>query len=191
MLIALAVLIAVTAVSVPSRSVEADETDDFTIAAFPHLASAEFNDNWGARRPGGRRHKGIDIMSARGTPVVAAAAGTVVFMGAGRLAGFYLKIQHADDWVTSYLHLNNDTPGTDDGQGGSETAFAAGIDVGDLVNAGQIIAYVGDSGNAERTTPHTHFELIRNGDKINPYPYLTEALSRRSEGGITLGVYRR
>jgi murein DD-endopeptidase MepM/ murein hydrolase activator NlpD len=153
MLIALAALIAVTTLSVPSRSVEADETDDFTIAAFPHLAPAQFNDNWGARRPGGRRHKGIDIMSARGTPVVAAASGTVIFMGTGRLAGFYLKIQHADGWVTSYLHLNNDTPGTDDGQGGSETAFATGVNVGDLVNAGQIIAYVGDSGTPSEPPP--------------------------------------
>jgi murein DD-endopeptidase MepM/ murein hydrolase activator NlpD len=143
---------------------------------FPHIGSdVQFRDTWGARRSGGRRHKGTDILSPRGTAIVAVAEGTVVFMDKQRLSGYTIKIEHEDGWVTTYMHLNNDTPGTDDGRGGPETAFAPGLEVGDHVHAGQHIGWVGDSGNAERTTTHTHFELKHNGTKVNPFAYLAAA----------------
>lgn len=180
--VALALLLALLAVPT-SVAGPATATDaEFVIEAFPHHSGAvTIRDNWGAPRPGGRRHKGIDIISPRGTPVVAVQAGTVIAMGWSRLSGYNLKIQHAEGWISSYLHLNNDTPGTDDGLGGEETAFASRLDVGDHVEAGQLIGRVGDSGNAEDTTPHTHFELKRGSEKVNPYPYLMMAWRERDE----------
>lgn len=177
--VALALILALLAVPmwVPEPATAADA--EFVIDAFPHDSGAvTIHDNWGERRPGGRRHQGIDIISPRGTPVVAVQAGTVIQMGWSRLSGYNLKIRHAEGWVSSYLHLNNDTPGTDDGLGGEETAFAPGLDVGDHVEAGQLIGRVGDSGNAEHTTPHTHFELKRGTEKVNPYTYLVMAWRR-------------
>lgn len=151
---------------------------DFELAAFPNQSDdVEFFDSWGARRPGGRRHQGIDIHSPKGTPVVAVADGFVIAMKWHRDSGFYIKIAHADGWVSAYVHLNNDTPGTDDGNGGESAAFAPGVGIGSFVRAGDLIGYVGDSGNAEGTIPHTHFALERDGSKINPHPLLVEAIA--------------
>ena len=177
MLLGLAVIVAAasSAFSAPAQA-DTDTGDDLVVEVFPHTQGPiDFTDTWGARQSGGRRHRGTDILSPRGTPIVAVADGIVIHMDFGRLAGYHLKIQHADGWVSSYLHLNNDTPGTDDGDGGQAGAFAPGLSVGDRVEAGQLIGLVGDSGNAERTTPHTHFELIHHGEKVNPYPYLAAA----------------
>jgi murein DD-endopeptidase MepM/ murein hydrolase activator NlpD len=160
--------------SLPPESAE----PDFVLAAFPNQSDdVEFFDSWGARRPGGRRHQGIDIHSPKGTPVVAVADGFVIAMKWHRDSGFYIKIAHADGWVSAYVHLNNDTPGTDDGNGGESAAFAPGVGIGSFVRAGDLIGYVGDSGNAEGTIPHTHFALERDGSKINPYPLLVEAIA--------------
>lgn len=151
----------------------------FKVSHFPvPSASVEFTDTWGARRSGGRRHRGTDILGERGTPIVAIADGVVSFMGKQRLSGYTVKIDHGDGWSTAYLHLNNDDPGTDNGEGGERTAFAPWIHEGVRVTAGEVIGYLGDSGNAERTTPHLHFEIKHDGEKLNPYPYLEEAWLR-------------
>jgi murein DD-endopeptidase MepM/ murein hydrolase activator NlpD len=148
---------------------------------FPHdTAAVSFYDSWGSRRSGGRRHKGTDIISPRGTEVLAVAAGVVTEMSRSRLSGYFIRIEHEDDWTTSYLHLNNDTLGTDDGEGGEWTAFFPTLMEGDEVIAGQVIGYVGDSGNAEGTVPHTHFEVNHDGHKENPYDYLEDAWLRET-----------
>ncbi len=140
---------------------------------FPVVGDVTYRDTWGAPRSGGRTHEGTDIFAPKGTPVVAAAPGTVVRITVGERAGRYIVVEHFDGWRTYYLHLDNDTPGTDDGLGG---APAEGIAVGVRVEAGQILDFVGDSGNAEGTPPHLHFELHPPGEgPINPYPHLRAA----------------
>ncbi|MCJ7781647.1 MAG: M23 family metallopeptidase [Acidimicrobiia bacterium] len=152
----------------------------FVIKAFPNETSnVRFSDTWGASRSGGRRHTGTDIMSPKGTWVVAVDDGIVGRLDWNRLSGWNVMIRHADGWTSHYLHLNNDTAGTDDGEGGEETAFAEGLEVGNFVKAGEVIGFVGDSGNAEESGSHTHFELHVDGKKINPYPFLEEAMDRR------------
>lgn len=183
LLIALVAVVVVTLLPARARA-ETTAEGDFILETFPHAGSdVRFRDTWGARRSGGRRHKGTDILSPRGTPILAVAPGVVVFVGKQRLSGYTVKIEHAEGWVSTYMHLNNDTPGTDDGKGGPEAAFAPGMEVGTEVQTGQLIGWVGDSGNAERTTTHTHFELKHNGTKLNPYPYLVTAWRLRSSDG--------
>jgi murein DD-endopeptidase MepM/ murein hydrolase activator NlpD len=173
---------AAVAVASPGPHIEAFAADDFVIYAFPNQASQVwFYDSWGAARRGGRRHRGTDIHSPKGSPVVAVSSGRLVEMGWNRLSGWVVKIDHGGGWVSAYVHLNNDTPGTDDGEGGPEHAFAPGLVVGSHVGAGQLIGYVGDSGNAESVRPHTHFELHLEGEKLNPFPYLDEAWRTRSQ----------
>jgi murein DD-endopeptidase MepM/ murein hydrolase activator NlpD len=154
--------------------------DDFVMTRFLHDDAIDgFSDTWGASRSGGRRHQGTDVIAPKGTPVLAVADGFVEAMEDGRRSGFYVRLRHADNWVTWYIHLNNDTPGTDDGAGGPAAAFAPGLEVGDFVQAGDVIGYTGDSGNAESRVAHTHFELQHNDRYRNPYPYLRAAWDRQ------------
>jgi len=138
----------------------------------------DFRDSWGDRRPGGRRHEGTDILSRRGTEVVAIADGVVTKMALSDSSGYYIRIDHGEGWVSSYLHLNNDVVGTDNGEGGPWTAFFATLMEGQEVSAGDVIGYVGDSGNAEHTTPHLHFEIKQGDQKENPFPFLDDVWDR-------------
>jgi murein DD-endopeptidase MepM/ murein hydrolase activator NlpD len=141
---------------------------------FPLNGPHSFVDTFGAPRDGGRRrHAGIDIMARRGVPIVAVAAGVVEEIGTGALAGQYVIVRHDNGWRSKYLHLDNDTPGSDDGLG---SGYAKGLRVGMRVQAGTVLGFVGDSGNAEHTVPHLHFGLYQpNGLPINPYRALVAA----------------
>jgi murein DD-endopeptidase MepM/ murein hydrolase activator NlpD len=181
--IALAVItVSLIAPGVPAQARTESSTDrpELVFAVFPHQGQGvNFWNSWGAMRSGGRRHQGIDIMSPRGTKIVAVAEGVVTAMGWHPMSGYFVRVQHLDGWMSVYMHLNNDRPGTDDGQGGPRSAFSLLLNEGDAVHAGDVIGYVGDSGNAEGTRPHTHFEL-RDGDtKVNPHDLLRDAWDRQ------------
>ena len=130
---------------------------------------------FGAPRDGGRRsHMGNDLMAPKMAPIVAAADGFVERISfGGELSGTSLRIRHDDGWSTHYVHLNNDFYGTDNGLG---KGIRPGLRVGDRVQRGEVIGWVGDSGNAEGTVPHLHFEL-RNpaGTAVDPEPSLDAA----------------
>ncbi len=163
----------------PGALPAAQAADDVTLTCFPHgAAETVYDDTWGASRSGGRGHRGTDIMSDKGVEVLAVADGVVETLGNGPRSGYYIRLVHAGGWESWYMHLANDTPGTDDGRGGEATAYADGLDEGDVVAAGQLIGYVGDSGNAEWTGSHTHFELHIDGRAVNPYDHLVEADAR-------------
>lgn len=169
-LAALVLLLAQGAVAVPD--------DDFHLR-FPQLdEQTEFVNSWGADRSDGRSHQGTDLLGTKLAPVVAALDGVVEEMGQGQRSGYFVVLRHAGNVVTWYMHLNDDTPGSNDGRGGPEFAFAPGLEVGDVVAAGQTIGYVGDSGNAGGGHAHTHFELHINGRAVNPYRYLVGAWDR-------------
>jgi murein DD-endopeptidase MepM/ murein hydrolase activator NlpD len=121
---------------------------------------------------------GTDIMAEKHSAVVAVADGFVVAMNHSPRAGYYIRIEHQDGWQSWYMHLNNDTLGTDDGAGGEAGAYPPGLEVGMFVPAGTVVGYVGDSGNAESGSSHTHFELHKGRRAVNPYPYLAEAHDR-------------
>jgi len=98
-----------------------------------------------------RPHLGVDFAAAPGTPVVAAGSGTVIFRGRVHGFGNFLEIQHDFDMTTSYGHLQK---------------FANGTMPGQRVVQGQVIGYVGSSGEA--TGPHLDYRVKRNGQYINP-----------------------
>jgi murein DD-endopeptidase MepM/ murein hydrolase activator NlpD len=140
---------------------------------FPVKGRVWYVDNFGACRAGcRRRHQGVDVMGHKMQKLVAAADGRVtVFRHAPQ--GNYLTVTTRGGWSFNYVHLNNDRPGTDDGRNLRRYAFAPGLHLGSRVRAGQFIAYMGDSGNAERTAPHLHFEIRKGygwtGKVVNPY----------------------
>lgn len=130
--------------------------------AWPLATPGRVISGFGADRDHGeRKHKGADILAPKLTPVVAVADGTVSMIhNTSGEECCWLAITHLDGWQSWYIHLNNDTYLTDDGAGiGARTDLA----VGSKVVVGEVIGWVGDSGNAEATTPHLHFEL-RNPD---------------------------
>ncbi len=144
---------------------------------FPVEGVYSFSDDYGDPRSGGRVHEGVDIITAKMTPLVSAVDGVVTFLPDVEPSwGWSIYIRDDDGYSYRYLHVNNDTPGTDDGQGGTLYAYAPSIDRGVHVQAGQLIGWAGDSGNAENVGAHLHFEIHQpNGDSINPYESLLAA----------------
>lgn len=169
------------------RSVESNEPPDI---AFPVAGSqVVFTDSWNAPRPGGRLHEGTDLFAPKGTDVVAGADGRVAWKHNGRHGRCCaVGLVHAGGWVTHYLHLDNDTPGSDDGR---RVGIASDLDVGDHVKRGQLLGWTGDSGNAENTPAHLHFELRDpTGIPVNPYPLLQDAATREAESRPPAGRTR-
>lgn len=106
------------------------------------------------KKPNGLFNDGINIKAPRGTPVKAAAPGQVVYAG-NELSGYgnLLLIKHSKGWISAYAH-------------NQEIKVAKG----DRVNGGQVVAFVGSSGNV--ASPQLHFELRRAAKSVNPRPYL-------------------
>jgi Peptidase family M23 len=144
---------------------------------FPIAGSVAFSNDFGAARYSGS-HQGNDLMAARRTIAVAAEAGKVKFWTTSAAAGCMLYLYGKSGTTYLYIHLNNDlTKGNDNrGKCVAGTAYARGLKDGASVEAGQAIGYVGNSGDADYTDPHLHFEVHPNdGGAVNPYPYLMKA----------------
>jgi hypothetical protein len=182
--LAFAALLAVLFAQPAQAHEEGDNDDPEPIypLVFPVVGDVYFSDTFGAPRSG-HTHEGQDLMSVgrvKGLPVVAAANGTVGWIGGSCC---YLEIEHDDGWSTWYIHLNNDTPGTDDGQG---WGIAPGIEPGVRVVAGQLIGWLGDSGNAEGSSPHLHFELRDpTGTAVNAFHDLQQATVLEEPGAYS------
>jgi len=116
----------------------------------PNVAS--ISSPFGARR-GGSSHQGIDLSAPRGTPVWAAADGTVVFAGREGAYGRTVLIDHGNGYTTRYAHLKK-----------------IKVERGRRVKRGDVVGTVGASGNA--SGPHLHYEVLRDGTPVDPRPYL-------------------
>lgn len=121
-------------------------------------------DTWGASRSQGRSHEGIDIFAPRNTQVLSSTHGLVARRGWNRLGGRIITVIGPGGHRHYYAHLEAwDLP-----------------DEGDWVEAGQVLGYVGNSGNAAGTPPHLHYGIYaRSGGAMNPYPLLAGVASRR------------
>ncbi|MEM1365784.1 MAG: M23 family metallopeptidase [Pseudomonadota bacterium] len=119
------------------------------------VPTGKFRSGFGPRRHPVLRHTrmhwGVDWSAPRGTPIIAAGNGTVKKAGWAGGYGKQTLIQHANGYVSSYSH---------------QTAFAKGVTPGARVRQGQVIGYIGSTGLS--TGPHLHYEVIVNGNKVNP-----------------------
>ena len=131
------------------------------------IAPEQLRDTFTEARSGGRVHNAIDILAPRGTPVVASVDGTIRKLynsGAGGVSIYQFDESEAN--VYYYAHLDG---------------YANGLAEGATVEKGEVIGYVGTTGNAPRGTPHLHFSIERlppskewwKGTAVNPYPILS------------------
>lgn len=123
--------------------------------ACPVNGAVSFTDTWGAPRSGGRTHQGVDMISARGTPLAAIYEGTIKRISTSSLGGksIWLRATNGDEFYYAHLDSYGD------------------ISVGQHVPEGYTVGYNGSSGNAPSWLPHLHFEFHPGGGSaINPYP---------------------
>jgi murein DD-endopeptidase MepM/ murein hydrolase activator NlpD len=102
-------------------------------------------DTWGGARSEGRRHEGVDIFAPRGTPVLATTRGIVLNVGENRLGGRTVMVLGPGGQRHYYAHLER----------------YAGLREGEWIEAGTVVGYVGDSGNARGTPPHLHYYTVK------------------------------
>jgi len=138
-----------------------------TPMVFPVLSPTKWDKGFNQNR-GTHRHTGVDIAAPKLTPIVAPFSGVLGF----KVETFWI---YADNgFFCLGTHLNDDTRGTNDGNGGRDMMFAPNLKPGDRVQQGQLIGWVGNSG--ETTGPHLHFELFDPKGRIaDPFPSLKRA----------------
>jgi hypothetical protein len=144
---------------------------------FPVVGPVEYTDDFGQPRAGGP-HQGNDLLGNKRAPVVAVEDGTVKFWTTSASAGCMLYLYGASGTMYEYIHLNNDLTAANDNKGKcvDGVSYAPGLENGQHVTAGEMIGYLGDSGDANGIHPHLHFEVHPKGGKaVSPYPYLQKA----------------
>jgi murein DD-endopeptidase MepM/ murein hydrolase activator NlpD len=125
------------------------------------IRAYDLSDSWHDPRDGGVRvHKGIDIFAPRGTEVVAAADGIISYIGDQPKGGHCLWLTTESGTAFYYAHLDRWAPGLYEGM---------------EVQAGDLLGYVGNTGNAIHTPSHLHFGINQNDEMVNPYPLLARA----------------
>ena len=125
-------------------------------------------DSWGAPRSGGRRHRGIDIFAPRDTPITSPVTGLVLGVGNNRLGGRVVRVLGPGRQVHYFAHLSRFGP----------------MRPGTRVQPGQLLGYVGTSGNAAGTPPHLHYGIYNlPGGATNPYAVLAATKGKRTRWG--------
>ncbi|HSW37307.1 MAG TPA: peptidoglycan DD-metalloendopeptidase family protein [Candidatus Saccharimonadales bacterium] len=142
---------------------------------FPVLGPASYSNDFYAPRDGGI-HGATDILASKMQALVAAVDGTVTRVNYPQPSwGYAIYIRDSEGYSYNYLHINNDTPGTNDNAGNPMYAYAADMKVGNPVVKGQLLGYVGDSGNSNGVS-HLHFEIVApDGTLLNPFYSLQQA----------------
>jgi murein DD-endopeptidase MepM/ murein hydrolase activator NlpD len=152
-------------VSLRHVEIPADMTSEELAIPVTGITKTSLVDTWGQSRVG-HLHSAIDIMAARGTPVVSAANGTVLKLFTSRAGGLTVYVADpAKTWVYYYAHLDS---------------YAPGLTAGQTIAQGDVLGFVGTTGNASPDAPHLHFEIERlppsgewwRGEAVNPYPIL-------------------
>lgn len=122
------------------------------------IKARDIADTWGGARSEGRTHQGVDIFAKKGTAVLSTTQGIVTKKGLDSLGGKVVWVIGPHLSRHYYAHLDD---------------YSEQIQEGDWVEVGQILGYVGNTGNAKTTPPHLHYGIYLNGvGAINPYPLL-------------------
>lgn len=157
------VTLIITGFLLVAPAAQAAPTAPFTL--FPVVGGANYTDDFGDSRGGNSSHEGNDLLAACGTPTVAVVSGTVS-LDYGDRSGWMLTLTGKNSWYR-YIHM--------DGRSRQKSAFAKGLRDGSRVKEGQVVAYVGNSGDASGGGCHLHFELHSGQRVTSPYRWLQQA----------------
>ena len=144
---------------------------------FPVVGRVQYTNDFGAPRPQGS-HEGNDIMAPRRALAVAAEPGRIKFWTHSACAGCMLYLSGKSGTTYLYIHLNNDLTKHNDNRGKCKPgiSYAPGLKNGQKVAAGQLVGFVGDSGDANGVATHLHFEVHPHGGRaVSPYKHLNRA----------------
>lgn len=135
-----------------------DPVDDLPVPVLLGVSLSSITPNFGDPRDGGERsHEGEDILAPKDDYVVSPTDAIVVQMGTGESAGRYVYTANPGGETFAYMHLDK---------------FAEGLKVGAVLEPGDLIGYVGDTGNASGGPTHLHFEIRKSRKATDPYPRL-------------------
>jgi murein DD-endopeptidase MepM/ murein hydrolase activator NlpD len=147
-------------------------SDSAYFRAYPLMVPVEgiehrnLRDTFHEQRSGGRIHMATDILAMRGTPVLSASDGRIIKLASGGAGGITIYVADASGrYLHYYAHLEG---------------YAPGIKEGLQVREGQVIGFVGTTGNAPPNTPHLHYQVMRsdkdywNGSPIDVRPFMTK-----------------
>lgn len=170
LLLILSVIVLAACSTTPKRSVPLPSQEISRLKSMPlnshlpipvqHVSARQLQDTWGNARSMGRSHEGIDILAPRGTKVTSTTEGLIASLKGNPLGGNVVWILGPAGSWHYYAHLEK---------------HKRGLNVGDYVHRGDVIGYVGNSGNARHTVTHLHYGIYLAGKgrgATNPYPYL-------------------
>lgn len=140
-----------------------DKLDVIPVPILFGVEVSDIRDSWGDARSSGRTHEGTDIMAPRGAYVIAPAKSVVSDIGYGSNGGNFVYTINPGGERFYFAHLD---------------AYADGLKVGDILEKGDLIGYVGNTGNASGGAPHLHFGVYSGGAQ-NPFPRLTAVLTTK------------
>jgi len=137
------------------RKLDDDVVKEISIPILIGVSMRNISPNFGDSRGGGTRtHEGLDIMAARGAFVASPTEAVVTRTGEGDSAGIYVYTANPGGETFAYMHLDS---------------IAEGVKPGTVLEAGDIIGYVGNTGNASGGAPHLHFEIRGKDGLVDPY----------------------
>lgn len=149
-----------SAVSKAVKKLDSKEVEDLKIPVLLGITKAKLSPNFGDPRDGGSRsHEGLDIMAPEGAFVASPTEAVVVSTGDGSSSGIYVTTANPGGERFVYMHLSG---------------IADGIKTGTVLKEGDLIGYVGNTGNASGGAPHLHFEIREGREAKDPYPRLTK-----------------
>ncbi len=141
------------------RDLDEDVVTNLKVPVLLGVSVSQLSPNFGDPRGGGTRsHEGLDIMAPRGAFVVSPTEAVVVRIGEGESAGIYVYTANPGGETFAYMHLDS---------------IADGVKPGTKLQAGDIIGYVGNTGNASGGAAHLHFEIRGKNGLVDPYTRIT------------------
>lgn len=155
------------------NNLEDEPVEEFEIPILFGVSLGDITENFGDPRGGGTRlHEGLDMLAPKGTPIVSPTDAVVMKTGNGPSSGFVVYTANPGDETFVYMHLDK----------------IADIESGDVLKPGDIIGYVGDTGNANGI-PHLHFEIRNDTEATDPYPRIQKEYDLKEKIEILDGIF--